>query len=162
MAGKSRTDRSKTGPTPARDVSELVGSAKVAATLAALSDAVDEATAGTGPVDIDATPADASEMEHIFTLNGKAYALAKNPPRSLIVGYLRKVQSAGRDAAALSVATYDLLTTMVGTEAMAALEGSPKVTDAHMDQVFSATTRVAFSAIARLTEEFAGAVTPGN
>lgn len=153
--------KTKAGPTPPRELSELGGSQRVAATLAALSEAVDEATASGGPLNIDATPAAGGDLEHIFTLDGRAYSVAKNPPRHVMVEYLRTVQRARSDGE-LSVATYDLLTGMLGTEAMAALKGSPKVTDAHMDTVFSAVTKVAFSALAKLTEQFSGTVTPGN
>lgn len=89
------------------------------------------------------------EMVHIFSLDDTDYFIPKKPNRLLLVGYLRSMKKA-RTQDEQDAATLDLLLSLLGKNAVDALQNSPLTTDDDVADVLTIVTKIAFAAIADL------------
>lgn len=166
MAGGKRVTEKKAKPTRSR-----AQAAEDAALDSVDIDTLAESLNDTGvigpdgeirPVQIGKRGRPGQEMEHIFSLDDVDYFIPKNPNRLLLVTYLRKVAAAHRisdpvkSQAAQDAATLDLLMQLLGEEATTALMTSPDTTDEDIADVFTAVTKVAMGAVAKLREAAQG------
>ena len=165
----AKKTRTKTAPTPTRadaelarlatDDAELAGSitmAELESELARLAtdDSVIAADGSIRPVEIGKRGRKGADQVHIFTLEGTKFYIPAVPNRLVLSNYLRKMRAA-RTQGAADEATLDLLMKLLGRDAVEQLESSPEVAEEDVADVLTAVTKVAFGAIATLTEGLA-------
>lgn len=100
-------------------------------------------------IDIDKRGEAGRDMTYIFTLDGVRYFVPTRPNRLLLTNFLRKAR-ASKTEGDYSVAVYELLTKLLGPDAIEAMETSPKMGDTEIALVMSAVTKVAFDALAQM------------
>lgn len=86
-------------------------------------------------------------MVDLFELDGRMYRIPSKPSPALILRFQRDLRKQGRDEAVAN-----LLTTLLGQEALDALAESPEVQEEDVADVFGIVARVAFGGIKRLQE----------
>jgi hypothetical protein len=69
------------------------------------------------------TPDDASDLALLFELDGTPYYIAKNPPASAVLRYMRSAREQGD-----SYAMQELLENLIGADNYRALEACPTLT----------------------------------
>lgn len=101
------------------------------------------------PIQIGKRGRRAPEMVTIFTIDDVEYQIPKEPSPGLLLKFMREARSrsVGQD-----VATMNLLTAMIGDEAVEALSESPDVTIEDIADVMAVVSHVAFGSIKNLRQ----------
>ena len=73
-------------------------------------------------VELTSAPPEDAEQVELFSIDGKAYTMAANPPAGVILAYLRTLRTQGEE-----FANIELLETMIGAEAYTALTTCPSL-----------------------------------